>query len=73
MLQALLELPNGNCGCELAFSTFPRLLAKKDVTPGRNYVEEWGMPMSNGQQAATVKQRKAIWNTLEGLGHKMWD
>jgi hypothetical protein len=68
ILKAISKVPNGDCGCELYFSTFPRLLAARGVKLERNYSSEMGEPPQDGMAAATPEQRELITDALKRAG-----
>jgi|GEM_PF-6473517 len=67
------KVPNGLCGVECYYSTYPRLLAAKGVTLKRNYIDEtgFGPPKEDGQAAATPAQRQVITQALRDAGFEL--
>ncbi|HCQ30933.1 TPA: hypothetical protein DIU27_00925 [Candidatus Collierbacteria bacterium] len=68
IMEILSEVPNGLCGVELYYKTFPKLLETKGVTPEVKYEEVWGVPKEDGRQAASEAQREVILNSLRVAG-----
>lgn len=76
ILKILSNVPNGRCGCELYYRTFPDLLKARGVTPEMNYVDEYlainvEPPLEDGSQAATPQQREVIRKTLRDAGFQI--
>ncbi len=70
MLELLAVLPNGICGCTNEL-LFPKLLKHYGVKPDNTVYKEChrlGIPLMNGEQAATPEQFDAIWKALEDYG-----
>lgn len=71
LLEILDEHDNGLCGVETTTYIFPALLRALGVEPERSYRDDFGMPLSDGEQAATVEERKLIFTALEEAGFKL--
>ena len=71
ILYVLSNCENGLCGVETTYFIFPALLMAKEITPQRSYTEEYGLPLSDGQEAATPQQRRIIAEALEKAGYKL--
>lgn len=62
---------NADCGVETTYFIYPSLLLAKGVKMERSYLQEYGIPKSNGDAAATVAQRRFIVEKLRKSGYEI--